>query len=315
MSNTHRKNQRVNDKVLTSVVMGYDVNQEFTAHHLFPEVGVNSYSGKLIVFGKADHVIHDTVRAPGETVKSVGISYGKDDYTLENRYLEGKVPEEDVEDMKEAGLSDKVEAVNHVTRIMLLEKEHYAVNLATTAGNYATGHSLGLTGSDMFDNPVCNAKAIIDDAKNTVRAKIGRDPNVLHLDHYARRGLEQNEKLLAWIDKTRQSTTLDEALFAKYFDVEKVIFAKAVYLDDIDSDFTELWGNNTVLAYVPPQKLRSKRVMSFGYTYARKGFPVAKKGYYSESDLSYHYPVHMQDKAHITCANAGFLLQNTASMT
>ena len=66
------QNQRVTDKVLTKVVMGYDVDQEFSGHHLFPDVEVTDMGGKIIMFGKEAYVVINTKRAPGESVRGIG---------------------------------------------------------------------------------------------------------------------------------------------------------------------------------------------------------------------------------------------------
>ncbi len=45
------KDKRIVDKVLTKVVMGYDLDQEFSGHHLFPDVQVTEMGGKIVKFG------------------------------------------------------------------------------------------------------------------------------------------------------------------------------------------------------------------------------------------------------------------------
>ncbi len=55
--NTALKQRRVVDRILTKVVMGYDLDQEFTAHHLFPDVDVPEMGGKIIKFGKEAFIV------------------------------------------------------------------------------------------------------------------------------------------------------------------------------------------------------------------------------------------------------------------
>lgn len=311
--NTALKQRRVVDTILTKVVMGYALDQEFSGHHLFPDVEVTAMGGKILKFGKDAHIVRDTKRAPGETVRSIDFAYSADDYALTNRLLEGKVPEEFVEAMKKPGISAQTEAVNIVMSSMRLEGEADKAKLATTAGNYATGHSQALSGTDVWDNPSANPLAVIADAKATIRKATGRYPNVLHLDIYAFEGLKRNEKILAAF-KHQPSPSITTDMLASYFDIAKVVVAKAVFTADVDSEFSEIWGNNTVLAYVAPKGQQGMRRPSFGYNYLLKGLPKAEKGYFENSDRSWHYPVKMADSAVITAPAAGFLIQNTATI-
>lgn len=312
--NTALKQRRIVDTILTKVAMGYDLDQEFTAHHLFPDVAVPAMGGKILKFGKEAHIVRNTKRAPGETVRSIDFAYSADDYALENRLLEGKVAEEFVEEMaKGPGISAQAEAVNMVVQSMRVEGEANKVKLATTAGNYATGHSQALSGTAMWDNAASDPLAVINAAKLKIRKTTGRYPNVLHLDLYAFEALRKHPKLQEYF-KHSGNAEINQARLAAYFAIDKVVVAKAVSIATLDSPFTELWGNNTVLAYVAPKGQQSMRRPSFGYNYMMKGFPKVEKGYFEKSDRSWHYPVLMRDAAVITAPSAGFLIQNTAAI-
>ncbi|SUO97663.1 major capsid protein [Suttonella indologenes] len=314
MSQTLLRQARVVDTILSKVVLGYDLNDEFTGHHLFPDVPVPAMGGKIIKFGKEAFVIRNTKRAPGETVRSIGFSYSDDSYALENRLLEGKVPEELLTEMQKLpNIKAQTEAVNLIMNSMRREGEYDKAQLATTISHYASDHTQALSGTDMWDNPASNPEEAISDAKAKIRKSTGRYPNVLHLDIYAYEALKRHPKIKEHFRYTgKDSISLD--MLATYFDVEKVVAAKALYTPDAESEFTEIWGNNTVLAYVAPPNLRSMRVPSFGYTYVLQGLPKVEKGYFEHSDRSWHYPVLMADAAVLTSNHAGFLFTNTAEI-
>lgn len=103
-------------------------------------------------------------------------------------------------------------------------------------------------------------------------------------------------------------------MLASYFDVDTVVVAKTVSVATPDAPFGEVWGNNTILAYVPPAAMRAAAVPSFGYNYLLNGMPKAEKGYFEESDRSWHYPVLMADQPVLTDNSAGFLFTNTATI-
>ena len=119
MPQSIRNALRVVDTVLTKVVLGYNLEQQFTGQHLFPDVNVPLMGGKILKFGKEAYVVTNTVRAPGETVRSIGIIYSSDDYALVNRLLEGTVPEEFATEMnKVPGINAQTLAVNQVMQKM-----------------------------------------------------------------------------------------------------------------------------------------------------------------------------------------------------
>lgn len=311
---TALKQRRIVDTILTKVVMGYDLDQEFSGQYLFPDVPVSAMGGKILKFGKEAHIIRDTVRAPGETVRSINFAYSAEDYALQNRLLEGKVPEEFAQEMAKApGIKAQTEAVNIVMHAMRLEGEARKAALATTVSNYASGHTEALSGTDMWDNPASKPLEAISEAKLKIRAATGRYPNVLHLDVYAYEALKRHPAIQEQFKYSgRDSITTD--MLASYFDVDTVVVAKAVSVATLDAPFTEVWGNNTVLAYVAPPNQRSMRRPSFGYNYMLQGMPKVEKGYFEESDRSWHYPVLMADQPVITAPSAGFLFTNTATI-
>ena len=314
MPQSYLRDLRVTDNILTKVVLGYNLEQQFTGQHLFPDVSVPQMGGKILKFGKEAYIVRNTVRAPGETVRDIGFAYSSDNYTLENRLLEGKVPEEFVAEMaKGPGLKAQTEAVNIVMQTMRLEGEANKAKLATSTSAYATGHTEALSGTDQWDNAASDPLAAISDAKAKIRKSTGQYPNVLHLDVYAYEALKRHPKIIEHFKYTG-AASITTAMLATYFDIETVVVAKAVSVASLEADFTELWGNNTILAYVAPASLRSMRVPSFGYNYVLNGLPRVEKGYFENSDRSWHYPVHFADQAVVTSSGAGFLFTNTATI-
>ena len=134
MPQSIRNALRVVDTVLTKVVLGYNLEQQFTGQHLFPDVNVPLMGGKILKFGKEAYVVTNTVRAPGETVRNVSVAYSSESYALENRLLEGKVAEEFLEESaKVPGVNLQTRAVNTVMKKMRLESEANKAKLATSA--------------------------------------------------------------------------------------------------------------------------------------------------------------------------------------
>lgn len=301
---------RPTDKILTSVLLGYDMDQEFSGQHLFPDVEVPDMSGKIISFGKEAYQIIDTKRAPGETVRGIGISYSNDKYYLEERLLEALVDESEVADSRKANIPILSIAVSAVYESMRLEGEYDKASLALDPANYSATNKASLSGTSLWNDPTADLIQQVGDAKEAIRAKTGKYPNVFHLDPLGFAGLQNNLAILAKL-KFGNKAFVDEAFLAQYFGVEKVVVGKAIHLDENGGDFLNLWKDSSVLAYVPPPNLRNKRQRSFGYNYTAKGYPLVEKEYFNNSDRSYHAPVIFHDKAILTDNGAGFLFQNT----
>lgn len=302
--------KRVVDTVLTKVVLGYNLDQEFSGHHLFPDVPVNEVGGKIVKFGKEAYVVINSKRAPGETVRGVGISYSSEKFVLENRLLEAISPEEFIEMGNKAGIAVKAQAVNSVFRRMRLEGEYDKALLANDANNYAASNKTTLSGTSLWTSATADVLTQVNDAKSTIRSKTGRYPNVFHLDAKGFEALKRNTHIKEQFKYSGKASITTDML-ANYFDVEKVVVGRAIHATDEDADFIDLWQDNSILAYVPPKALQAQAVQSYGYNYVHKGFPKVEKEYYNKSDRSWHNPVLMRDKAVITDNGAGFLFMKT----
>ncbi len=305
------RDKRIVDKVLTKLVMGYDLDQEFSGHHLFPDVTVTEMGGKIVKFGKESYVVLNTKRAPGESVRGVGISYSSDDYVLENRLLEAISPEEFIEVGQKANIAVKAQSVNQVMRQMRLEGEYDKAKLAQDPNIYTGNNKTTLSGSSQWSDPTADVLQQVEDAKATIRAKTGRYPNVFHLDPQGYQALKRNEQIKEQF-KHGGKASITTDMLANFFDVEHVIVGKAVHAENVDSDFIDLW-TESILAYVAPKALRAKAVPSFGYNYVGKGFPKVEKEYFEKGDRSWHNPVLFRDKAVLTDDGAGFLFMNTTA--
>ncbi len=76
------KQRRIVDTVLTNVVLGYNLDQEFSGHFLFPDVKVNSLTGKIVKFGKDAFILINTKTAPGATIGGIELKYSSGVYEL-----------------------------------------------------------------------------------------------------------------------------------------------------------------------------------------------------------------------------------------
>lgn len=308
------KQRRVVDAVLTNVVLGYNLDQQFSGHHLFPDVSVNALAGKIVKFGKDAFIIVDSKTAPGATIRGVGLQYSSDVYELNIRKLAAMATIEEIESAdKLKAVKFKSRAVAQVMQRMRLEGENDMAKLATNPANYLTNHKTALSGTSQWSNPAANIDTQISDAKATIRAKIGREPNVLHLDYNGYLAMRKNETIRTGILGTTGKGTITAQMLADHFEVDKVIVGKSLYLKDDDADFEDIWKGSSILAYIPEKAHQDKVEPSFGYNYVEENYPYVGKEYFNESTDTWNNKVYFRDKAIITYPEAGFLFSNTVA--
>ncbi len=311
---TMLKQKRLVDTVLTNVALGFNLDQQFSGHHLFPDVPVNEIAGKIVKFGKDAFVVVNSKTAPGESIRAVGLRYSSDTYELNLRKLAATATIEEVEASDKLKLVKyKSRAVNNVMQRMRLEGEYDMAQLATDPANYLTDHVQALSGNSQWSDPTADIDQQIEDAKATIRAKIGREPNVLHLDYNGYRGMRKNEAIRKGILGTTGKGTITAQMLADHFEVEKVVVGKSLHLDDLDSEFEDIWQDNSILAYVPEKSLQDKAEPSYGYNYIQDGYPYVAKEHFNEFRDTWYNKVYFRDKAIITYPEAGFLFQNTTA--
>lgn len=311
--NSFLRGKRVVDSVLTKVVGGYNLDQQFSGHHLFPDVTVDELTGKIIKFGKEAFIIHNTKTAPGATIMGVGLNYSSDLYQLNIRKLSALATKEEIE------MADKLKivklksrAVSNVMKKMRLESEYDMAMLANNPDNYLDTNKTTLSGSSIWSDPTADIETQIGDAKATIRSKIGREANVLHLDYQAYLAMRKNEDIRKAILGNIGKGIVTADMLAQYFELDKLVVGKSLHLPDEESPFEDIWKNNSILAYVPEPSLRNKDEPSFGYNYVHDGYPYVAKEHFDKSNDTWANKVYFRDKAIITYPEAGFLFMNTS---
>jgi hypothetical protein len=192
-----------------------------------------------------------------------------------------------------------------------LRHEYTSATLAQTAGSYASGHSVALSGTDKFSD-YTNSKPILDieEAKEAVRGKIGRLPNVLWMGAQVYNVLKEHPALLEKIKYSQMGVTTPE-LMATIFGVDQVLVGRGTYEATIGT-MSDLWGNSLGLLYVKPtQKPKSANYKdpSFGYTLRMKNYPQTDT--YDENGGKLHIVrTTDRDKVVVLGNTAGFLYTN-----
>lgn len=298
---------RVVDPILSTVAQGYR-NNEFVGMNLFPYVPVGQRGGKIITFGKEDFAIYNTGRAPGANTKRIQFGYSGSPYALEQHSLEGLVPFEFMQEAQAVpGIDLGRGAVIKVQNIIGLRLEKAQADLATTAGNYAAGSKVTLAGASQWSDYSGTSDPVtdIEAAKEAVRAKIGKRPNVVIMGPTVWAKLRNHPKLVERIKFTgRDSLSLD--MVAVLFGVSRVVVGDAIY--DNGGTFADVWGKAVVVAYTETASLAEMGTPSYGYTYRLNGFPIVEQPYEDRNAKSWIYPITDEVSPVIAGSTAGYLI-------
>lgn len=300
---------RVVDPVLSEFARGY-TQAGMIGRALFPRAPVPVRGFKRVQFGKEAFRLYNTRRAPGTDTKRVVFGYDGLPAKLNQHALDAVVPREHAQEAAAGpGIDLQTEAARLVLDVMQLDEEVEQAGLATDAANYAATNKVTLAGVDQWNDPASDPKTVVKDAKEAVRQKVGRDPNVLVISKPIFNALDDHPKIL---EKTKytSSDSITVELLARYFGVQRVAVGEAVFASGADDAFSDVWGNFAVLAFVPQGGQQSVRVPSYGYTYALAGHPFVEQTRWEANAKSWINGVTDERSAELVGAEAGFLISS-----
>lgn len=310
----NQRSAAVIDPILSQHARGYR-NLEFIGHLLFPRVTILNRSMRVLKFGKESFRMLNTRRAPGADKKRVQYGYASDPVSLVQDALEGLVPVEHQEEaMSVPGVNLGQGAVNMVLDVVDLGLEYDIAQMALNPDNYDANHKLALAGATRWTDPASDPRKDIQDANEAIRRSIGRYGNTLELSATAFNAARNHPTIQEQFKHvSKDSITAD--MLAAYFDVQRVIVGRAVYLPETATDdemASDVWGDDVLLAYVPLTG-ENYMVPAYGYTYELNGYPQVDKPYFENSNDSWIYPIKVERSPHLTGAEGGFLIQNAGA--
>ena len=299
---------RIQDPILTSVLQGY-ANPTFIGENLFPRVPVQVSGGRVIQFGKEAFMAYNSQRAPGTDTKRITFGYSGVAFALENHALDAVVPREWMRDVAvQPGIDLGTRAIRLTGRSLQLELEIQQAGIATNAANYDAGHKVALSAGTKWSS-TGTPKTDIDAAREAIRTTTGVYPNRLVLSPLAYNALRNNTNIVNRFQYV-SADSITPAMLANLLDIDQVLVGKAIKADDAGV-FTDVWGNNAILAYVPdvPQVIEEP---SYGYTYTMDGHPLVEVPYWDPKAKSWIYGTAFERVPVLTGMTAGYLIQTPA---
>lgn len=307
---------RLVDPVLTGIAQGYK-QLDFIGNLLFPTVQVGQRAGKIITFGREDFMLYASERAPGENTKRVGFGYAGNPFALIDYSLEGALP---IETNQETSSPDKGYTIDMARMtmmktmdIMALRLEYQQAQLARNLANYSSTNKVTLTGTSQWSDYSGTSNPIkdIETAKEAIRAKTGKRPNLLIIPAAVMPVLRQHPVI---VDRMKYTTTnvADASFLAGLFGVRNVVMGEGIFANDAGV-FSDIWGKDVILAFTETASLASMGTPTFGYTYQLRGYPLAETPYYDNNAKSWYFPVSRCEAPVIAAQDAGYLIKNSVA--
>lgn len=307
--NMNTAQARVLDPILSTHAQGYR-NKEYIGHLILPIADIPTRGARILKFGKDSFRKMNTRRAPGAEYQRIQYGYASDPVSLQQDALAASVAYENMEEASRVpGVDLASGSVNLVLDVIALGREMETAALVRDPGNYNQNNKMAFAGADKWSDPASDPAKDVKEAKEQVRRRIGRYPNLFEMGPAVFNALSEHPKIKEQFKYT-SSDSLTTAMLAKYFDVDEVVVGKAVYLDDNapdDEDAKDVWGNDAALIYRP--KGSNYQVPSFGYTYRLKGYPMVMKPYQDDDTDSWVYKIKEEWAPVLSGMDAGFLFQ------
>ena len=300
---------RVIDPILTQHARGY-VNGEFVGRFLFPAVTMPTRAAKRIEFDRSAFRRRQTRRAPGGRIAQLEFGYEGKAVNLHQEALRSVVPFEHQEEANAVpGIDLTQTALDIVLAVIALEKEIQQAEVARNATLYPAANKLALAGTDKWSDPLSDPQEQINDAVEVIRKRTGRRPNTLLMGATARGALKVHPKIRDHFKYT-QTAAISNQMIAEYLDIPLVVSGDGIY-DTSDTVSVDIWGNDAILAYVPPESMRNMALPSYGYTYQLAGQPLVEATAWDKDTKSWGNDVLDEFSAELVGADAGFLFQAT----
>jgi hypothetical protein len=259
------------DKILTNISVAWP-NNGFVGEALFPTVTVNKQSDIYYVYGREGWLPErGDERAPGTEANEIpGMQVSTQPYYAKEHALQIAVTDEERENV-DSPLSPDRDATELLTSKITLGKELAIRNLAVTAANYASGHSVTLAGVDRWDSGDAAGSDPIADVRlgmATVHAKLFMRMNTAIIPYQVMSALEDHTKFLNRIMYSERAIFSQE-LMASLLHLERIIVPGVGYNTAVNYGAAEtlgyVWGDDVVLAWVPPRP--GLRTPAYGYEF------------------------------------------------
>jgi hypothetical protein len=307
------------DQLLTNISIKY-ANLAYIADQIFPIVPVKKQSDKLVSYDKS-HWFRDEarIRAPGTKSQGGGWSVDTSATYFCDRFSYRHEIDDETRDNTDAPFNLDSEATDFVTdKVQMRREVAFAGDFFTTS--VWTGDKVGATDFTQWSD-YASSQPLIDltTYRDTVEARIGREPNKLVIGKQVWNQLKWHPDLIDTIKYTQKGQVSLE-LFNSLAEFEATLIGRALYTTTAEGTaeasvtYSRIWGKHALLIYVPARP--SLMTPAAGYTFVWQRVAAALqyikrfRDEEREVDIIEANSYFDQKK---TGADAGLFMQNTVA--
>ena len=253
-----------------SAALGYEP-PEFISQRIFPGIKVPGTPLELKKFGKEMFQQYMSRRAM--FAASNVAEMGKPDYLYVRIEPRDQVRRFDKEHEPTNTQPDKVQMTKEAKFGINLDIEIDNATRLFDIDNYPTGHKITLSATDQFSD-LTNSQPIevIDEGKQVVSRKIGKDPNLMVLPKDVFNVIKRHPELEIKSLVGQETAATIERLKER-FEIEDIVLGTSLKLNETTNAFEYIWSTDILLLYVNPSPKPSVKEMSFGYRLRQEGYP------------------------------------------
>jgi hypothetical protein len=261
---------------LTNVSVAWIQSQAaYVADKVFPIVNVQHQSDLYYKFNKDDFLRDEAQRrAPASESAGGGYTFTTGTY---NCVVEAF--HKDIDDQLRSNADSVFQldraATEFVTQKLLIRRERRWISSFFTTGVWGTDH----TPTNLWDTSSSTPKQDVSAGRMAIQLTSGFKPNTLVMGPQVFEALTYNTDIMNQFKYT-SSDSIDTAMMARYFNIDRVLVLDAVYSSQVEggaSAISFMAGKNALLCYSAP----SPGVMqpTAGYTFAWTGYTGAVGGW------------------------------------
>jgi len=249
MGSTQHANLHI-DAALTQWAQEYAGQEDiYIGEKLAPVIPVQKRSDKYWIHGAEKFELVETARAPGTEYGEVKWAKSSDSFFCEGHGLMARVPDEDMSNA-DPEVDPAKDAISVPLADMKLVGEKAVADLAFSTSEFT--QTSALAAADRWDVDTADIVDQVDDAKATVRGKIGREPNVMAVGYDVFREMRKRDSLRKIIFGLNAKEGLPtEAQIAEALGLDALLVGRAVYSSAANT-FTNIWGKFAFIAYIDP---------------------------------------------------------------
>lgn len=257
-------------QVLSNISVAYR-NQSHIWRDVMPVVGVPRIKDSVRTFNQGDWLRNQAdLRTDSDRGPRGGYRVGTTTYECLEYSMSTDITDRE-RDLASIVDDPDADATDFCSDQVNLKMEKLVAASVFTAGNYASGNTATLSGTDQWSDGTSDPIGKIRDAKETVSAKIGFEPNTLVIGMAVWRQLQDHPDIVERFFHT-QTGIIKPNMVSDLFEVDRLLVGASIEATSAEGVSTvttaRIWGKQAALLYLPTgAQLKNP---AFGYTFVHQ---------------------------------------------